>query len=376
MLVDGLAGGGNPDHGVASVPMDAGEPEAPATTEAPAIDEARVTEWFGTHVPGSVPPLSFRLIAGGRSNLTFRVTDRSGRSYALRRPPVSHVLPTAHDMGREYRVLTALAPTPVPVPATYDICLDEEVNGRPFYVMDFVEGHILRDAEAAEAAFPPDGRRPIAEHMADTLAALHAVDVDAVGLGDLGRREGYVERQVRRWSTQYAEMVGPGEEDDLVGRVAGLLAASVPPQREATIVHGDYRLDNVVLDDEGRVKAILDWEICTLGDPLADLGTLLMYWTEPADDLAVLGSRAPTTAPGFASRAELLTRYAKTSGRDVSDIGFYTAFAAWRLACILQGVYTRSVAGAGGGDPNSVEGFPTTIHHLAERAAADLEGTP
>ena len=353
--------------------VDAGATGAPTGPEASAIDEPRVTDWFVAHVPGAVPPLTFTLIAGGRSNLTFRVTDRAGQSFALRRPPVSHVLPTAHDMAREHRILTALGPTPVPVPRTYDLSLDESVNGRPFYVMEFVEGHILRDAAGAEKAFPVDARPPIADHMADTLAALHAVDVDAVGLGDLGRKEGYIERQVRRWSTQYASSVAAGEEDPLVTRVAALLADSVPPQREATIVHGDYRLDNVVLDDEGRVKAILDWEICTLGDPLADVGTLLMYWTEPGDELAVLGSTAPTTLPGFGGRSEVLARYAKTSGRDVSDMGYYTAFANWRLACILQGVYTRYLAGAGAGDPNSVEGFLTTIHHLAQRAAGALE---
>jgi aminoglycoside phosphotransferase (APT) family kinase protein len=276
-------------------------------------------------------------------------------------------------MSREHRILSALGPTQVPVPRTYALCLDESVNGRPFYVMEFVEGHILRDAAAAEGAFSAAARPPIADHMADTLASLHGVDVDAVGLGDLGRREGYVERQLRRWSTQYASSVAPGEEDGLVVRVAEQLGASVPPQREATIVHGDYRLDNVVLDDTGRVRAILDWEICTLGDPLADVGTLLMYWTEPSDELSVLGRAAPTTLAGFASRSELLARYAKTSGRDVSDIAYYTAFANWRLACILQGVYTRYLAGAGAGDQNSVEGFLITIHDLAERAAGSLE---
>jgi aminoglycoside phosphotransferase (APT) family kinase protein len=337
------------------------------------IDAEHVSAWFAEHIDGVTLPLTFSLIAGGRSNLTFRVEDAAGQAYCLRRPPVSHVLPTAHDMVREHRLMTALGPTKVPVPQTLGLCTEEAVNGQPFYVMEFVEGHILRDAATAEAAFDERGRAEIGNHLADTLAALHGVDVDAVGLGDLGRRDGYIGRQLRRWIEQYRKMATPGvESGDLVESVGAALSASIPPQASTTIVHGDYRLDNVVLDNAGDVRAILDWEICTLGDPMADIGLLMVYWTEADDEFSVLGV-APTTAPGFAPRSSVLERYAAASGRDVSAIGYYEAFGYWKLACILQGVYARYVAGAGAGDPTSVDEFPLVVRRLAEMAARSLE---
>lgn len=351
----------------------AGRPGA-ARPDVVGIDHERVTGWFTRHVPGVVPPLRFELVAGGRSNLTFRVGDAAGHTYALRRPPVSHVLPTAHDMAREHRVMTALGPTPVPVPTTYGLCVDESVNGSTFYVMEFVHGAVLRDQEGAEAAFARSVRRQIGDHMADTLAALHAVDVDTVGLGDLGRRDGYIERQLRRWTGQYRQTVVDGtDHGGLVEDVGAALAASVPEQQGATVVHGDYRLDNVVLDGAGRVAAILDWEICTLGDPMADVGLLMVYWAEPDDGEPFLGNAPPTLAPGFATRDEVLSRYAQASGRDVSGVGYYMAFGYWKLACILQGVYARYAAGAGAGDRSSVDDFPRTIDRLAQMAATTLE---
>jgi aminoglycoside phosphotransferase (APT) family kinase protein len=349
-------------------------PQTDADTATPVgIDPGPVTSWFETHIEDVVPPLRFSLIAGGRSNLTYRVEDSTSRPFALRRPPVSHVLPTAHDMSREYRVMTALGGTGVPVPSTYGLCVDEAVNGRPFYVMTFVDGHILRDAAGAEAAFDVPGRSSIGNHMAETLAALHAVDVDAVGLGDLGRHEGYIERQLRRWTEQFHNMQVEGvDHGGVVEEVGDALAASIPAQQGTAIVHGDYRLDNVVLDDDGAVAAILDWEICTLGDPMADVGLLMVYWSEPDDGESFLGTAAPTTAAGFSSRREVLDRYAEISGRDVTDVGFYMAFGYWKLACILQGVYARYVAGAGAGDTGSVDEFPKTVRRLAERAAVTL----
>jgi len=338
------------------------------------IDAEAVTTWFIDHIEGITPPLDFELIAGGRSNLTYRVSDAAGRSFALRRPPVSHVLPTAHDMAREHRVMSALGPTPVPVPVTFGLCEDASVNGAPFYVMSFVEGHILRDAAAAEAGLDLATRRRVGTEMARTLASLHAVDLDAAGLTDFARREGYVERQLKRWTGQYRQMQVKGvEQGTLVEEVGAELAARIPEQRGSTIVHGDYRLDNVVIDDTGSVAAILDWEICTLGDPLADVGLLLVYWITPEDGQSFLGNAAPTTAPGFASREDVLAAYADASGRDVSDVAYFMAFGYWKLACILQGVYARYVAGAGAGDTGSVDEFPRTVRWLAEQAAAQLQ---
>lgn len=333
-----------------------------------------VTAWLADAVPGIEPPLAFELIAGGRSNLTFAVTDRHGRRLALRRPPTSHVLPTAHDMAREHRIISALGPTPVPVPTALGLCEDPSVNGAPFYVMEFVEGHILRDGPTVEAALDEPARGRAGRSLAETLAALHAVDVDAVGLGDFARRDGYAERQLRRWIGQFRDSHVPGVDTaPPVEAVHARLAAAVPEQRGSAIVHGDYRLDNVVVGADGSVRAVLDWEICTLGDPLADLGLLMVYWTEPGDEAALLGV-TPTALPGFPTRDQLVSWYAAASGRDVGDLVYFIAFGYWKLACILQGVYARYVGGAAAGDRSSVDGFAASVVQLAERAAAVLDG--
>ena len=331
---------------------------------------------MAAQLPELAPPLTFTLIAGGRSNLTFRVEDAAGHAWALRRPPLHHVLPTAHDMSREYRLMHSLGPAGIPVPVTVGLCTDESVNERPFYVMEFVEGHILRSAPEAEAAFDEATRRGIGDHMADTLAALHDVEPGAVGLGDLGRHEGYIERQLKRWRGQYDQMQVEGvDHDGLVDRVSDDLARRIPKQQRTSVVHGDYRMDNVVLAGDGSVRAILDWEICTLGDPLADLGLLMVYWADPTDQMAVLGL-SPTTAKGFSTRAEVLERYGSASDLDISSIGYYIAFGYWKLGCILPGVYARYVAGAGAGDQGSVDSFPAQIGRLFEMAARSLEPVP
>ncbi|HEV2427203.1 MAG TPA: phosphotransferase family protein [Acidimicrobiales bacterium] len=339
----------------------------------PGIDEARVSRWLADEV-GLVAPLSFALVAGGRSNLTFRVEDANGSAVALRRPPVSHVLPTAHDMVREHTVISALGPTGVPVPEALALCLDDEVTGAPFYVMEFVEGAILRDRATAEALVPEADRGEIGPSLARTLAGLHAVDVDAAGLGALARRDGYAERQLRRWRAQYEQTRDAGEESPgLVESVAAALAADVPAAQRVAVVHGDYRLDNTVLGPDGSVRAILDWEICTLGDPLADVGLFLDYWAEPSDPTAPLLGAAPTTAPGFAARDDVLDAYAGASDLDLSDVAYWRAFGYWKLACILQGVYARYRAGATAGDPGSVAEFPRHITLLAQMALETVE---
>jgi aminoglycoside phosphotransferase (APT) family kinase protein len=337
------------------------------------VREDTVTAWMVEHV-GATAPLRFDLVAGGRSNLTFLVTDAGGRRYALRRPPTSHVLPTAHDMVREHTVISALYPLGVPVPEPLGLCTDEGVNERPFYVMQFVDGVILRDRAQAEANFDVATRGAIGDNLAATLAQLHDIDVERAGLGDLARHEGYIERQLRRWRTQYDQMGVEGVDyGGLVEAVGDQLAAHIPPQQRVAVVHGDYRLDNTVLTEDGRVRAILDWEICTLGDPLADLGMLLVYWAEPSDDMAPLLGFAPTTAPGFATRDQVLKAYASHSSLDVSGVAYYQAFGYWKLACIMQGVFARYSAGATAGDQGSVSEFPTHIAMLAETAKQTLE---
>jgi aminoglycoside phosphotransferase (APT) family kinase protein len=332
------------------------------------IDVDAVTAWFTEHVPAVRPPLGFDLIAGGRSNLTYSVADDAGQRWVLRRPPLGHVLATAHDMGREHRIISALAPTPVPVPPAVGLCPDDDVNGAPFYVMAFVDGPIVRDVAAAEA-LPLAHRQRAGMSIVDVLAAIHDVDVDAVGLGDLGRREGYVERQLKRWKGQWEK--SKTRELPEIDEVHDRLAARIPPQGPATIVHGDYRLDNCILHaEDGTIAAVLDWELCTLGDPLADVGQLCMYWTEPGDDV-VAAPDAPTMVEGFGTKADLLERYAKASGRDLDDIEFYVAFAYWKLACICEGVLDRYQAGvmAGGDASAMVELFTHHVEALARAAA-------
>ena len=337
------------------------------------INVGPVTNWLAEHV-GLVAPLQFELIAGGRSNLTFRVTDAASRTVALRRPPVSHVLPTAHDMVREHTIIAALEPLGVPVAKPLGLCTDPTVNDSPFYVMAFVDGFILRDRDQAEAAFDEATRATIGENLAATLARLHDVDPDEAGLGDLARHDGYVERQLRRWRTQYEQMrVDGADHHRLIEDVGDRLAARIPVQQRTAIVHGDYRLDNTVLDATGSVAAILDWEICTLGDPLADVGVMLDYWSEPTDEVAALLGAAPSTAPGFISRAALLAAYGRHSNLDLSEVAYYQSFGYWKLACILQGVYARYSAGATAGDQGSVTDFPKHIATLAELARQILE---
>ncbi len=336
------------------------------------IDRAGVEAWFAANVAGATVPLEFERIAGGHSNLTYRVADAAGRRWALRRPPLGRTLSSAHDMAREHRVVSSLGPTPVPVPVAVGLCEDEAVNGAPFYVMDFVEGPILRGLAEADV-FPDEGdRHAIGMRVADTLAAIHAVDPDAAGLGDLGRKEDYVARQLRRWYGQWEK--SKTRELPPIDRVHERLSARIPEQGPATIVHGDYRLDNMILTDSGEVAAVVDWELCTLGDPLADVGTLMAYWPERGQEQISLGQPA-NLAPGFPTRTELAARYAETSGRDLSEVDFFLALGYWKLAIILEGVYARYVAGGYGEVDEGVHEFAKLVARLAETAEAAEGGS-
>jgi aminoglycoside phosphotransferase (APT) family kinase protein len=263
-----------------------------ATTGVEGVDAEAITAWLSDRVPALEPPLGFSLIAGGHSNLTYLVTDAAGRRWVLRRPPLGLVLATAHDMGREHRIISALQGH-VPVAPVVGLSADASVNGAPFYVMDFVEGTVVRDVATAET-LSLEQRATASTSLVDVLADIHAVDVDHVGLGDLGRREAYLERQLRRWHGQWEK----SRTRDLVvvEEVHRRLVEGIPPQGPATIVHGDYRLDNCMLSEEGRIAAVLDWELCTLGDPMADLGLLCVYWADPGEPTHS-GMPAATTWP-------------------------------------------------------------------------------
>jgi aminoglycoside phosphotransferase (APT) family kinase protein len=333
------------------------------------IDEPKVSAWLAEHIEGAEAPFDFTLIAGGRSNLTFRVVDSAGHAYVLRRPPLGHVLATAHDMGREHKIIAAVGTTDVPVPPALGLCTDDAVNGAPFYVMGCVPGVVLDSVERA-TALPEELRRPACEHLVDVLADLHAVDIDAVGLGDLAKRGGYIERQVKRWSTQWEG--SKTRELPAIDEVARQLREHMPEQRGAVIAHGDYRFGNCLTDiTQGRIAAVLDWELCTLGDPLADVGYMGVYWYD--GNPKNIRANDPTSAPGFMSYPEVLERYAARTGRDLTGIGYYVAFSCWRLAVISEGVYNRYLHGAMG-DQDGVDttSMAAGVELLANRALSAL----
>jgi aminoglycoside phosphotransferase (APT) family kinase protein len=333
-----------------------------------AIDQPNLEAWFEQHVPGATPPLAFERISGGHSNLTYAVADAADRRWALRRPPLGRRLASAHDMAREHRIISALQETEVPVPPIVGLCEDDSVNGAPFYVMDFVEGPILRSRKEAERSFDEAQRGPIGERVVDTLVSIHAIDPDRVGLGELGRKQDYVARQLHRWQGQWEK--SKTRELPLIDDVHQRLSARIPEPGAATIVHGDYRLDNMILTEAGEVAAVVDWELCTLGDPLADVGMLIVYWSEDGDELMPL-LQAPTTASGCPSRDQVRERYAQRSGRDLSEIDFYVALGWWKLGIILEGVYSRYAAGQYGKPEESIEGierFAKIVERLAQAA--------
>jgi aminoglycoside phosphotransferase (APT) family kinase protein len=301
--------------------------------------QPRLTAWLAGHVPGAVDPFTAEVLAGGNSNVTVMLEDAGGQRMVLRRPPAGTALDTAHDVLREARILGALATAGAPVPAVIASCDDRAVIDAPFFVMQYVDGIHCHGADDAKAA-DPAVRWAAGESLARTLAALHGLDVDAIGLGDLGRREDYVARQLRRWRRQVdADRQRPTRDIDAA---RAILAERVPPQRGSAVVHGDVRLDNCILDRHGGVLALVDWEICALGDPLADLGVLLAYWAEPGDEVTALHD-PPTVVEGFPSRAELAAAYMAAAGLPAdTDVSFYVAFAWWKLACILEGVWARA----------------------------------
>jgi aminoglycoside phosphotransferase (APT) family kinase protein len=305
------------------------------------LDEHSVGDWLVAHVDGCRPPITFALIAGGHSNLTYGATDAAGNEYVVRRGPLGKAAGGAHDMGREYRVISALAGTSVPVPRPFALCDDESVNGAQFYVMSRAAGAVIDNPEAADRHLPDArARRRAGQQIVDVMTAMHAVDVDAVGLGDAARREGFLERQLRRFAEMWTR--NATRELPSMAALAARLAALAPPQRYTGIVHGDYRIGNVMVGDDGTVTAVLDWELWTLGDVLADLGFLLNNWYEPDDPNPLVFMEWPPTVTGeFGSRDDVIARYAGASGFDVSAVDYYRAFQHWRMAVLAEGVKRR-----------------------------------
>jgi len=342
----------------------------------PGYDVEAVEAWIAGHVPGLAPPLAWTRLEGGHSNLTCLLEDPQGRKAVIRRPPLGELLPKAHDMGREWAIISALGPTAVPVPRALGFCEDPAVTGAHFYVMGFVDGHPLYVAEDTRRWLPQANRERFAHSFFDVLADLHSIDPDAVGLGGLGKKEGYVERQLKTWYRSWNASIDDARFDDpRAHALQKYLLDNVPEQGPARIVHGDYGTHNCLVGADGTVAAVVDWEISTLGDPLADLAYALNQWSEPGDPIPFRDD-APTALPGFPGRDLLARRYAARTGRDLSRLDYYVGFNRWKSAAIVHGVYARYLAGKKSTVGVDLDGLLRRIENfllLAEQAVERLE---
>ena len=320
-------------------------------------DAPAVTGWIEQNVQNLQPPFTWTRFPTGHSNLTFELQDANGRRAVIRRPPLGELQPRAHDMSREYRIISALWPTPVPVPEPYAFCPDPGVTGAPFYVMGFVPGRALPNRQDLDSV--PDDLRPVvsASHI-DALAELHRLDPDDIGLGELGAKEDYLGRQLRAWYRSWTSSAeAAGYDDPRVHELHDFLDSRKPPQGPARVAHGDYGLHNCLVGDDGSVTAVLDWEVATLGDPLADLVYLLNRWSGMPD------------LTGYLSPDELVARYQEKSGTAVTNLDYYVAFNRWKSACIIHGVYTRYVRGQKSTAGVDLEGMRASIAGLVSGAA-------
>ncbi len=327
------------------------------------LDLPALTRFLAAHVPGFRGELTAELLHGGRSNLTYRITDGHA-TWVLRRPPLGGLTPSAHDMAREYRVVAALADSGVPVPRAV-VLGDADVWGVPFAVVEYVGGTVIRTQDQLHA-LPPEQIDACAYGLVDVLARLHAVDPAAVGLGDFGRSDGYLARQIRRWYDQWHRVRVRDLPD--IDTLHQRLGDVCPPESGASVVHGDFRIDNAILDpsDPGRVRALVDWEMAPLGDPLADLGLHLVY-ADPAF-APVLAGEAASTSPRLPARDRLAAHYADASGRDLTGLGFYLALGYFKIAVIAEGIHARHRQGLTRGT-----GFETVGDAVAPLAAAGLK---
>jgi aminoglycoside phosphotransferase (APT) family kinase protein len=320
---------------------DATAPADPAELHADAVH--RLNTWFLQQVPAAKGSLTAELVTGGKSNLTYRVRDSAGTAWAVRRPPLGPKAPTAHDVLREHRIIAALhAHSRFPVPTPVGACSDESVIGAPFMVTSFVEGIVLRTRRIT-AELPETVRTTAAENLIEALAQLHQLEPSCLGLEGLAPPTGYLGRQLARWRTQYDRSRRRTIDD--IESMHVWLADHLPPDSRPCLVHGDYRLDNAIFDRQGTLLAVLDWEIATIGDPLADLALMVVYWAGPGEEAV-----GPTSLPGFPDRDAVIARYTAATGADIAPLSWYLAFSYWKLACAAEGIYARYAAGGGGGD--------------------------
>lgn len=337
------------------------------------LDAARLTPWFDHHVAGAVAPFDCTLIAGGHSNLTYRIRDAVGTSRALRRPPTGPFPRGAHDVLREARIIGALADTPVRVPPVIATCDDDSIIGAPFYVMGWVDGQIVdRPALVEKYLATPELRARAAFELVDQIAHLHKLDVDAIGLGSLGRREDYLDRQLSRLRRVWDE--SKTRELPIIEQLHARLVERRPPQHHTGLVHADFRFGNVMIDAEGRALAVLDWELCAIGDVLVDFATFLINWEEPTDPWqSVWMQEPPTRAGGFPNRDALILRYAERTGFELQNIDYYRAFCFWRIAVIAEGVKRRYESGAMGSQTTDPQSLDWRVRERARLAAYFLD---
>ena len=344
--------------------------------QAQGYDTLSVQAWIAANVNGLSPPLRWTKLQGGHSNLTYLIEDTLGRKAVIRRPPMGQLLPKAHDMAREWAVISALAATNVPVPKALGFCADPTVTGAHFYVMSLIDGQPLYTAADSRRLVPEDRRVTFAHSFIDVLADLHSVDPDAVGLSDLGKKDDYVGRQLKTWYRSWLASMAPARYDDpRAHRLQQFFLANMPEQGPARVVHGDYGTHNCLVGTDATVMAVVDWEISTLGDPLADLAYALNQWPDP-DDAVPLKADAPTVLPGFPNRKQLALRYAERTGCDLSKLDFYIGFNRWKTAAIVHGVYARYCEGkksAEGVDLDELRGRIDGALTLAEQAVARLD---
>ncbi len=308
------------------------------------FDVATIERWMPS-VTGVTQPIAWERLPGGHSNLTYLLTDGNGREIVIRRPPQGELLPKAHDMWREYRIIDGLWTTDVPVAEPIAYCDDRDICEVHFYVMGKADGQALYDGETVSAWLPEPVRRHAGDHFVDVLAALHSIEPADVGLAELGRPDGYVARQLKTWYGSWNASIPYAKHDEpRVHELHEMLVNRIPEQGPGRVVHGDYGPHNALFSQAGNVTAVLDWEIATLGDPLADFAYSINAWVEPGD-AGVYGADPPTALPGFPSRADLIERYAAATGADLSDLAYYRSFNSFKTACILHGVYARYQAG-------------------------------
>ena len=337
----------------------------PGPDAAIGVDTVKVAEWMSALSITTTPPLTFALAGQGKSNITAIISDAAGRRWVLRRPPLGNLLPTAHDVAREYRILSALHGTRVPVPHALGLTTDDTITDAPLMLMEHIDGYVIDEMDRAEALTPAQ-RGPIGPALIEALAAVHAVDLEQAGLADLASHRPFAARQLKRWRSQWES--SRTHDEPRIEKLADRLEDAMPAAEELSLIHGDYHLRNAIFDpNTGQVRALIDWELSTLGDPIADLGLLLAYWPEAGDPPGQYFTAS--ALPGFARRADLVQHYGDVTGRDTSTAGFWEILGLWKVAVILEGVRRRALD-----DPrNAARGAMvdlTTIDALVGRAWA------